>query len=147
MTKKSTPQMQIPLNGSNRESLIIGAATLVLRNSAARAQMCEQTRQSHEVIEGQLAEGRARQGIVNAACAYLVEQLPAVIEKLVAVALDGNPAACKTVLELAGFEEQVKRMVSDSDAQNLPPLEQGMLESLREQIARMPDTPDPLDEP
>ena len=149
--KKSVPigQGPIPMHGraeeSDVDSAIADLAVPVLRDSQERREILRTTGVSHEEIEERLATGEARRLVLVAAVAHIFEQLPKIVQKAVGDAIEGNLAASKLILEIAGLRDaaQIDAEPVEESETGLGPLEAGMLESLRQQVAAMPGRPEP----
>ena len=72
--------------------------------------------------------------------------MPKIIHKVVADAIEGNVSSSKLLLEIAGMKEAAQPPADAGDESSGgigPLLDLSMLESMREQIAAMPDLPEP----
>lgn len=127
------------------DSAIADFAVKVLRDSEERKTILRETNLSHEEIEERLATGEARRLVLVAAVAHIFERLPKIVLNAVDDAIGGNAAASKLILEIAGLKDSAKIDDAPENETNdcMGPLEMGMLENLRQQVAAMPDRPEP----
>lgn len=127
------------------DSTIADLAVGVFRDTEERKGILRETNLTHEDIEERLATGEARRLVLVAAVAHIFEQLPRIVHEAVRSAVDGNAAASKLILEIAGLKDsaRVEDTPRDESETGIGPLEMGMLESLRQQVAAMPDRPEP----
>ena len=79
---------------------------------------------------------------VSIATERLLARLPEIVDHVVSEVLDGNDAACKLVLDIAGLKEETRIALENArqaQSDNASPLELDIFEEICRKIDAMPD--------